>query len=101
MNSKQSGRRKFLKSGAALAGLAAGGIQFADGQMSGSQTGDVRLKDLHAYGVRSRFETAVRRDVGWLMNPLQDSVGIITPPAVHYTVSHNYEPPVIDPREHR
>ena len=32
MNSKKSGRRKFLKGGAAMAGLAVGGIQFAGGR---------------------------------------------------------------------
>jgi sulfane dehydrogenase subunit SoxC len=120
MTSKRTGRRRFLKESAALAGFALGAKRFASGQSRGSEATEVRGKDLHAYGERSRFENSVRtgnngffgnmrddvpkpgvpRDIG-LRAPLQDSVGIITPASVHYVISHGYEPPEIDPREHR
>jgi sulfane dehydrogenase subunit SoxC len=112
MNSKQSGRRGFLKNGAALAGLAAGAIGSARAQTLGIETPGTSPKDLHAYGERCRFANSVRKGTGgpWsagaphdfgLRTPLQDSVGIITPAALHFVVSHDYEPPDIDPGQHR
>jgi sulfane dehydrogenase subunit SoxC len=115
MNSKQSGRRRFLKHGAALAGLAAGGIPFVNAQAPGSGPGEERLKDLHAYGERSHFEKAVRignnnfygkgrkpdqPNYTGPRTPLQDSIGILTPASLHYMINHSYEPPDIDPRQH-
>jgi sulfane dehydrogenase subunit SoxC len=35
-----------------------------------------------------------------LRSPLQDSVGMITPSSLHFTISHGFEPPDIDPQEH-
>ena len=35
------------------------------------------------------------------MTPLQDSIGIITPSSLHYVTTHGYDPPDIDPRQHR
>jgi len=35
-----------------------------------------------------------------LRTPLQDSVGMITPSSLHFTISHGFEPPDIDPKEH-
>ena len=61
MNSKRSDRRRFLKDGAALAGLALGAAQSAGGQVLAPQTGETRPEDLHAYGRRSQFETAIRK----------------------------------------
>jgi sulfane dehydrogenase subunit SoxC len=116
MNWKASGRRRFLKDGAALAGLALGATPFAGGQTAASPAGDVQRKDLHAYGERSRFETSVRIGnngfsvvfrkpgasiTGGPRTPLQDSVGILTPASLHYMVNHSFESPEIDPREHR
>jgi sulfane dehydrogenase subunit SoxC len=114
MNSRQSGRRRFLKNGAALAGLAVGAIQPASGQSAESEKKEERSNDLHAYGERSRFENSVRvgamglydpappgyhRDFGF-RTPTQDSVGIITPAPLHFVIAHGYEPPDIDPSEH-
>src|ERR1700730_5555943 len=114
MNPKASGRRRFLKSRAALAGLAVGTIQPASGQSTGSEKTEERPKDLHAYGERSRFENSSRvgamglydpappgyhRDFGF-RTPTQDSVGIITPASLHFVIAHGYEPPDIDPTEH-
>ncbi len=111
---KQSDRRRFLKSGAALAGLAVGGLQTATGQTAASETALVLPKDPLAYGERSRFEDAVRigstglytydgtrtKDFG-LRTPLQHSVGIITPAPLHFVISHGFAPPDLDPQQHR
>jgi sulfane dehydrogenase subunit SoxC len=115
MNPKQSGRRRFLKNGAALAGLAVGAMQPASAQSAGTEKSEARPKDLHSYGDRSRFEISARvgsmglydpapagyhRDFGF-RTPTQDSVGIITPASLHFVIAHGYEPPDIDPNEHR
>ena len=115
MISKESGRRRFLKNGAALAGLAVGAIQPASGQDAGAEKTEAHPKDLHAYGERSRFESSARlgamglydpapsgyhRDFGF-RTPTQDSIGIITPASLHFVIAHGYEPPDIDPNEHR
>jgi sulfane dehydrogenase subunit SoxC len=109
-------RRRFLKNGALLAGLAVGGARAAGGETLEAQPAEIQPKDLHAYGERSRFETSIRtgslgtwpqltsppdyhKDFGF-RTPLQDSIGIITPAPLHYIVSHGYEPPDIDPHEH-
>ena len=111
MTTNRSGRRQFLKNSAALAGLAAGAMGTANAQPPVSESPE----ELHAYGERSHFEKSGRigsinnperrvpnepRDVG-LRTPLQDVAGIITPPALHFIVSHGYEPPDIDPQQHR
>jgi sulfane dehydrogenase subunit SoxC len=113
MTPKQPDRRTFLKSGAALAGLAVGAPAIAN-PLAAEPPPD-RIDDLHKYGERSRFVTS-QRD-GCLCNPerrleneprafgmktpLQDSVGMITPAALHFIVARGYEPPDIDPQEHR
>jgi len=60
MNRKESGRRRFLKESAALAGLAVGAIRPASGQTGGSETPPVQPQDTRAYGERSRFEKSAR-----------------------------------------
>jgi sulfane dehydrogenase subunit SoxC len=115
MNSKQSARRRFLKNSAGLVGLAAGSIQPATGQSTGPEKTEPHSNDRHAYGERSRFEKSARlgamglydpapagyhRDFGF-RTPTQDSVGIITPASLHFVIAHGYEPPDIDPNEHR
>src|SRR5246500_3735456 len=112
MNSRKSDRRGFLKSGATLAGLAAGGRQLAKGQTQG--TPPKKIDELIAYGERSRFVTSIRVPVAERMSPdmfgltfhvlapLQDSVGIITPSSLFYTATHRGAfVPDINPREHR
>src|ERR1700691_4141441 len=116
MKPKDSGRRSFLKNGAALAGLAVGLAKTAkaDTPAPDSSASGQPPKDFHAYGAPSRFETSARlgapglydpapagyhRDFGW-RTPIQDSVGYLTPAALHYVISHGYEPPDIDPSEH-
>ncbi len=112
MDSKKSNRRGFLKGGAALAGLAAGGARLAKGQTQGTPA--KKIDELIAYGERSRFVTSIRKPVAerhspdefgltfHVLTPLQDSVGIITPSSLFYTATHRGAfVPDIDPREHR
>ena len=113
MDSKKPSRRKFLKSGAAVAGLAA--VQSASGQTATPEAHPQKsLKDLIAYGERSRFVTSIRVPVVerpspdafgltfHVLSPLQDSVGIITPSSLHFVGTHRGSiVPDIDPKEHR
>ncbi|HVA93813.1 MAG TPA: sulfite dehydrogenase [Candidatus Dormibacteraeota bacterium] len=113
MNPNQPTRRRFLKNGAALAGLAVGAA--AGSRPASAEPGEERIDELHKHGERSHFVQSVRAgsinnperrlpgepsDVA-LKTPLQDSTGIVTPASLHYIVSHGYEPPDIDPKQHR
>lgn len=102
MKVKAPGRRGFLKHGAALAGLAVGAGTGASGSPV-SQDPPADLRRRRAYGERSPFETVVRQPTSFAEShtPLQEQMGIITPSALHYVVSHGYDPPALDPREHR
>ncbi len=118
MDAKNRGRRRFLKESAALAGLAVGAIGSAKGQIIGTETTEGRPKDSYpyAYGERSRYVDSLRigtngfygkdqrpgvpRDYGF-RTPLQNSVGVITPASLHFLICHGYDPPDINPREHR
>ena len=109
MMSKPRGRRRFLKKGAALAGLALGASRTTSAQTpdshsaaSDAHSSDSKelAKELIAYGERSQFVTSVRVPVAERMSPdmfgltfhvltpLQDSVGIITPSSLHYVATH-------------
>ncbi len=115
MGSKRSNRRGFLKSGAVLAGgLTLGAVRPASGQLPEPESFIAGSDELIAYGQRSRFETAVRTSHGrrsspdafglvmHVATPLQDSVGVITPSALHYVgTTRGSFVPDIDPREHR
>jgi uncharacterized protein len=63
MKSKKLDRRRFLKNGAALAGLAVGGgvIRSASGQEPVSETPNAIPKNTRAYGERLRFATVSRQ----------------------------------------
>jgi hypothetical protein len=110
MDSKKPSRRKFLKGGAAAA--AVGAIQSASGQAPAPVKRS--LADEVAYGERSHYVTSVRVAVlerpspdefgltFHVLTPLQDSVGIITPSALHFVGTHRGAiVPDIDPREYR
>lgn len=113
MNLKGSGRRRFLKSGAALVGLAVGTGSVAE--LPGTEPVLERIDELHTYGERSHFVNSIRTGsinnperhfeneplIFGLKTPLQDSVGIVTPSSLHFVNSHGFEPPDIDPAEHR
>src|ERR1700689_5049138 len=112
MNPKKPGRRQFLKSGAALAGLAAGVA--ATEKAIAADAPVANIDELHKHGERSHFVDSIRRGsinnperhlpdeprAFGLTTPLQDSAGIVTPASLHYVISHGYEPPDIDPKEH-
>src|SRR5258708_23090617 len=113
MNPKNSDRRQFLKNGAALAGLAVGASASA-GPLAAEPALE-KVDELHVYGGGSHFVNSIRNgslnnrerrlkdeQVAFgLRSPLQDSVGMITPASLHFTISHGFEPPDIDPQEHR
>jgi sulfane dehydrogenase subunit SoxC len=103
-------RRWFLKGGVALgAALVAGAgrpiasrAQPAPDDPSKSLGGPLR-----PYGERSPFEQAIREkppggldEVGGSFTPLDETLGIITPSALHYVVQRGGLPD-IDPRKHR
>ncbi len=102
MNSKQTDRRRFLQGGAAMVGLAAGGLTPARAQEILPQgpivpAGVRRLGELSPYEKSYRVGTAASA-----LTPLQDSHGIITPSALHFYVNHEYGViPVIDPKKYR
>ena len=114
MKPKQSDRRRFVKQGAALAGLAVGAIRSASGQTPAGETADSPIKDNRAYGERSRFEKSARWPLvgDWAKpetvyaasrTPLQDLEGIVTPSGLHFFIdaSAPFPLPDIDPQKHR
>ena len=104
-------RRRFLKGGAALgAALAAwvGHPSAGRAQPAPDDPSKVLGGPIRPYGERSRFEQTVREkfllsktdEVGSSHTPLDETLGIITPSALHYEV-HRSGVPDIDPRKHR
>ena len=126
---KKPSRRKFLTSGAAVAGLAGAAVRSASGQTPAPApastpapspaalaraAAEKRLKDLIAYGERSSFVTSLREPADGrpspdafgltfhVVTPLGESVGSITPSSLHYVAAHRgFFVPEIDPKEHR
>ncbi len=119
MDSKHPNRRGFLKDSAALVGLAVGAVRSASGQTPVSEAHPPEahpknIKELIAYGERSRFVNSIRVPVAerpspdafgltfHVLTPLQDSVGMVTPSSLHYVATHRgFIVPEIDPRQHR
>lgn len=103
VNPKQPDRRRLLKGGAAIAGLAIGGRRLAMAQTPAVATPATNTTGAKPYSERSRFETAIRRPdgVGTRKTPLQDSMGIITPSEFFFGTQHGAPTPDIDPLEHR
>src|SRR5213594_4370887 len=103
MNSKQSGRRRFLKS-AALAGLAAAGAPKSASAQSGATNASApgAQPNTHAHGQPAKFAAPAGRAMTKTIThttyftPLADSVGIITPASLHFMQSHS-RLPEIDP----
>ncbi|HKN50782.1 MAG TPA: sulfite dehydrogenase [Actinomycetota bacterium] len=105
------GRRRFLKGGAALGvALVAGAGRPLAGQAQPAPDDPSKVLGgpIRPYGERSRFEQTVREkfplsktdEVGSTATPLDETLGIITPSALHYEV-HRSGVPDIDPRKHR
>src|SRR5919108_2484387 len=104
-------RRRFLKGGAALgAALVAGaGCPIAgQAQPAPDDPSKILGGPLRPYGERSRFEKALKQkgppqmpdEWGASFTPLDETLGIITPSALHYVVCRGGIPE-IDPRKHR
>jgi len=103
-------RRRFLKGGAALgAALAAwvGHPSVGRAQPAPEDPSKVLGSPLRPYGERSRFEQTVREksitktdEWGSTHTPLDETLGIITPSALHYVVQRGGLPD-IDPQKHR
>ena len=100
-------RRRFLKRGIALgATLAAGSAQAQ--APAPDDPSKVLGGPMRPYGERSRFEQSVRElerqrptdEFGATVTPLDETLGIITPSALHYVVQRGGTPD-IDPRKHR
>ena len=108
MDSNQSGRRRFLKQAAALAGVGVGagvGTEWvARGQ---SAKPEVSAKNAHDPGEHLRRGTLPRRGVRMSVDhitfytPLQDYGGIITPSHLHFVQQHSSHFPEIDAKQHR
>lgn len=106
MNAKERGRRRFLRDGTVLAGLAVETIRSASGQTPEPRNPEIHPKDNRAYGERSHFVTSVRMgregpSDGRVVSPLQDSIGIITASSLHFFNSRDHDSPDIDPQKHR
>ena len=104
-------RRRFLQGGAALgAALVAwtGRPLAARAQPAPDDPSKVLGGPLRPYGERSRFEQSVREmspasktdEFGGSETPLDQTLGIITPSALHYVVQRGGTPD-IDPLQHR
>jgi sulfane dehydrogenase subunit SoxC len=101
-------RRQLLQMGAAVGGAAVGGSLVA-GPEALAREADARTlgTPLGPYTERSPFETATRwrresktMETGSSFTPLQESIGILTPSALHYE-RHHGGVPTIDPARHR
>jgi sulfane dehydrogenase subunit SoxC len=124
MDRKKPSRRKFLTAGAAVAGAAAGAAlkpesaaaQTAPAAAPGAAAGTPKkdIKELIAYGERSRFVTSLREAAEGrpspdafgltfhVVTPLGESAGSITPSSLHYVAAHRgFYVPDIDPAKHR
>ena len=110
VTSPEPERRRFLKRGLALgAALATAGHATPSlAQPAPDDTSKLLGGPVRPYGDRSRFEQASRErspfsktdEVGGTRTPLGDTLGIITPSALHFEV-HRSGVPDIDPRKHR
>src|SRR3974390_2599311 len=105
MNANGSGRRRFLKSAAALAGVAAGagaGAEWAArGQSGGSAGGaDGQSKNAHIHG-DSRRGGRMGVDHITFFTPLHDYMGGITPTPLPFLQQPPSPPPDIDAQQHR
>jgi sulfane dehydrogenase subunit SoxC len=104
MRQRRPSRRRLLQIGAA----AVGGSLLAAHKASALETDPRKLGDpLGPYSERSPFEKAVRwrresktPETGSSFTPLHDSVGSVTPSALHYE-RHHSGIPAIDPARHR
>jgi sulfane dehydrogenase subunit SoxC len=102
MDSKGSGRRRFLKHAAALAGVAAGAGAGAEWAARG-QSGKAEVPANDAPDHRELLRRGARFSVDHITyyTPLQDYAGIITPAQLHFVQYHASHFPDIDAQKHR
>jgi len=108
MESNQSGRRRFLKQAAALAGVGVGAGAGAEWAARGQAAKpDVQAKDSNLHeeplrrGVPSRRGSRMSVDHITYYTPLQDYGGNITPAHLHFVQQHSSHFPEIDAQQHR
>src|SRR5215471_12787806 len=111
MDSNGSGRRRFLKQAAALAGVAAGagaGAEWAARGQSAKSEGksseakpEAQAKEAHDHREFSRRGARFSVDHITYYTPLQDYAGIITPASLHFVQYHASHFPDIDAKDHR
>jgi len=102
MDSNGSGRRRFLKHTAALAGVAAGAGAGAEWAARGQSAKPEAAKP--EADARSELQRrGVRMSVDHITyyTPLQDYGGVITPAPLHFVQQHSSHLPEIDAQEHR
>src|SRR5713226_4041675 len=102
MDSNGSGRRRFLKQAAALAGVAAGASAGTEWAARGEPAKpEEQAKDAHIHGNPSRRGARMTVDHITYYTPLQDYGGIITPAQLHFVQYHASHFPEIDAQQHR
>ena len=105
MESNGSGRRRFLKQAAALAGVAAGAGAGAEWAARGQSAGSSAKAELAPNDAHDHIDPrrGVRRQVNHItyFTPLQDYAGIITPASLHFVQLHTSYFPEIDAQKHR
>jgi sulfane dehydrogenase subunit SoxC len=115
MDSNPSGRRRFLKQAAAMAGVAAGAGAGAGWEARGQTAKNDTKTDTSADtkpGINPEAEghdhrELLRRGARFSVDhvtyytPLQDYAGIITPASLHFVQYHASHFPEIDAKEHR
>jgi sulfane dehydrogenase subunit SoxC len=102
MDSNGSGRRRFLKQAAALAGVVAGAGAGAERAVRGEAAKpETEAKDGHVHDATSRRGVRMTVDHITYYTPLQDYSGIITPSRLHFVQYHASHFPEIDVQQHR
>jgi sulfane dehydrogenase subunit SoxC len=109
MDSNGSGRRRFLKQAAALAGVGVGAGAATEWAAQGqSAKPEVKAKEDHVVhdgpaqrGIPSRRGVRMSVDHITYYTPLQEYSGIITPSRLHFVQQHSSHFPDIDAKEHR
>ena len=101
MDSNLSGRRRFLKQAAALAGLAAGAGAGAEWAARGQAAKPEGQAEAHDHRELLRRGARFSVDHITYYTPLQDYAGIITPASLHFVQYHASHFPDIDAKDHR
>ena len=101
MDSNGSGRRRFLKQTAALAGVAAGAGAGAEWAARGQSAKAQPAKPGAETNGDQRRGVRMSVDHITYYTPLQDYGGIITPAPLHFVQQHSSHFPEIDAQQHR